>query len=362
MKNNRLPNFVSGRAALAAASLALLAGCAATGGYDSSYDAARADHPSTMSGGQYAPGDRLFRGRHLDEIHPRDTTLEEARLKHLADFQGIEGARLAHRLYASHAEELDGACEAQVKVAQGETLWDISELCDVSIFVISDVNPAVAPASDLREGQILNIPHANVMTPTDFPSSRLGANRVSYGDGGVDSLPLSPILKSPSVYHVQAGDSLTEIASTHSVSAATLANLNPDVDWRFMPVGAAILIPAQRIENKAYVPSVKKPSVKRSDILEINRTAVKPGSEVRLAARGLTPLTTVSVYRGPNRRQMELVGEFVTNEAGELYADARIKKSSNLGGVVFAAAVGDDYLYSPRVNVVKLKNEGGYKR
>ena len=204
MKNNRLPNFVSSRAAFAAASLALLAGCATSGGYGGAYETARADHPSTMSGGQYAPGDRLYRGRHLDEIHPRDTTLEEARLKHLADFKGIEGARLAHRLYASHAEELDGACESQVKVAQGETLWDISELCDVSIFVISDVNPSVAPASELREGQILNIPHANVMTPTDLPTSRLGGgNSISYGDG-IDSLPLSPILKSPSVYHVQA--------------------------------------------------------------------------------------------------------------------------------------------------------------
>jgi|GEM_PF-6972228 len=356
MKNNLLPKFSSGRAALAAASLALFTGCATTGGYDS-YNTARADHPSTMSGGQYAPGDRLFRGRHLDEIHPRNTTLEEAQLKHLADFQGIEGARLAHRLYASHAEDLDGACEAQVKVAQGESLWDIAEYCDVSIFVLSDFNASVGSSSELREGQVLNIPHANVLTPTDLPRSGLGgANNVSFGDG-IDSLPLSPILKSPSVYHVAAGDTLTEIARNHNVSAATLANLNPDLDWRFMPVGAAVLIPAQRIENKAYVHSPKKPSVKRSDILEISRTAVKPGAEVSLAARGLPALTAISVYRGPNRREMELVGEFVTNEAGELYADARVKKSSNLGGVIFAASVGDDYLYSPRVNVVKLKNE-----
>ena len=84
---------------------------------------------------------------------------------------------------------------------------------------------------------------------------------------------------------------------------------------------------------------------------------MKPGATVELAARGLPPLTTVSLFSGANRRELTSAGEATTNAAGELFTDVKAKKSTDLGGVIFAAAIGDIYLYSPRVSVVKLKNE-----
>ncbi len=308
----------------------------------------------TVGGGvsaQYAPGDRLYRGDHLESIHASDVTPEESRRRELAAFSGIDGARLAHRLYTAHAEELDGSCESKITVGQGESLWDIAELCDISIFTLTDGNPHLGAGNHVFEGQELNIPHTNTLNPT-------GLVDISYGDRAED-LPLSPFLNPPSIYHVQEGDTLSAIAARHNVSAAAIANLNPGIDWKIAPVGAAVKLPATPIA-KASAPSAKttaaKPVTAASEFLEVNSVSIKPGGKVRLAARGLPPQALVSLYRGANRRSMTLVGEYRTNDLGELYAEVTVPRKTDLGGVVFAAATRGDYLYSPRVSVEKIRN------
>ena len=235
----------------------------------------------------------------------------------------------------------------------GETVWDIAELCDVSPFVLSDYNPSLGKNSNhVFEGQTLNIPHANSINQSEF-------FRTSISDvprDSIASLPLSPILKTPRIYHVESGDTLSGIASRHNISAAQIANLNPGIDWRYIPVGMAIKLPAERIANAPVVSSGDKPRVNTAQILQVSREAVRPGGTIRLAAYGLPAQKAVSIYRGPNRREMTYVGEFFTTDEGKLYADARINKSADPGGVIFAAAIDGEYLYSRRVNVVKVRN------
>ncbi|MEL7488720.1 MAG: LysM peptidoglycan-binding domain-containing protein, partial [Pseudomonadota bacterium] len=306
---------------------------------------------ASATDGRYAPGDRLYRNNHVETLHARDVTAEEARQRELASFTGIEGARLAHRLYrGSHAEALDGDCERQIVVGQNETLWDISELCDVSIFTLTDYNTNVGNPRHVFEGQTLFIPHANSVNNEAF----FDASFVS----GVDALPLNPLLAGGDVHHAEAGDTLSSIAQRHNVSAAAVANLNPGVDWRRLGDGATIKLPARK--RIAPTPAMKaEPKIVRSSTLDLNRTAVEPGGAVRIAATGLPANADVALYRGPNRRSLDFVETVRTDENGDLFAEAaaRAPSATASGGVIFAASVDGDYIYSPRVTILKLKND-----
>lgn len=329
-----------------------IAGACATDGAD------YADEDGNGTGSEYAlfaPGDRVFRHNNIEKIYARDLTIEESRKREIADYKGIEGARLAHRLYkGDRAETLDGDCESEIVVGANETLWEIADLCDVSIFILSDFNTTDEKLRNVVEGQLLKIPHA---TAINVPSSGQIFSTSANGNLSAQAIPLNPFLTPPSVYHAQSGDTLSGIARRHNASAAAIANLNPDVDWTKLQIGAPLKLPALRIDAADKKPSVSgSHSIgERSKILEIDKLAAKPGETIQLAAQGLPPFETVSIYGGENRRSLQLIGEFTTNELGELYADTKIKSKADLGGVIFAAGVDGDYLYSPRVSILKLK-------
>ena len=77
MKIKSLPKIMCGRAALAAGAAALLAGCVSTAPYEVAE--VEGAYPDGYYGAHYAPGDRLYRGNHLKEIHGAGVTPEEAR-------------------------------------------------------------------------------------------------------------------------------------------------------------------------------------------------------------------------------------------------------------------------------------------
>ena len=345
MKNNILKAvFLASAAALTGA----LAGCA-TGIEDRT---ARAGDYVTDDP-RYGPGDRVFKGGQVDTVFHHDRTLEESREIWRASYSGVAGARLAHELYrGQQAEALDGDCEARVVANAGETLWDIADFCDVSVFELGDFNPGLGPTKLVSAGDILSIPHTGVF---DLDGLRNGQ--------GVDSLPLNPLggplnaisATKVKAYRVQPGDTLSEIAQRHSVSAATIANINPGTDWRALPIGALVSIPVVNAAAKKQPVGAKAPGVHTSaslaPILEVDKRAARVGERIKIAAAGLPPSTEVRLYRGLNRREMDYIGAFVTNAAGELYADARAVKTPHKGGLIFAAAVdGGDTVFSRRVN------------
>ncbi len=338
----------------AAFACAAAAGCETTG---TGYGAAGGGL-SSAAGAGYAPGDRLYQGNHLEAIYGSEVSPEEAKMMERAAFRGVEGARLAHRLYrGSHAEALDGACESKILSERGETLWDIAELCDVSLYVLSEHNPSLNGSTHVFEGAEITIPHTNTVSPEGVFEADF--NLVSRG---VDELPLSPLTAAPAIYHAEAGDTLASIAVRHRVSAAAVANLNPGIDWRRpAPAGAAIRLPVpRRIEVAVLAPRAKAAVHAEEEaapsILNVSATSAKPGGEVRLTASGLPPRAAVSLYSGANRRSLRLIGGSETNDRGELDASASVPGGADLGGVIFAAATDGGYLYSPRVSVLKLKN------
>ncbi|MEM9169980.1 MAG: LysM domain-containing protein [Pseudomonadota bacterium] len=309
---------------------------------------------------RYGPGDRLHRGNHLDTIHARNTTLDEARANELAAYRGVEGARLAHRIHGRfEAERLDGACEPAIHAAGGETLNDIADLCDVSVATLVAYNPDAGAPNHAQDGALIFIPQANDLNGPAIAARYYapgGFHEASAGGGAIEV---------STVHHVQQFDTLALIAHRYQVSAARLANLNPQIDWNRLKPGVVRLQLPERSaadrtadapsRNAVAAPSAKSAAKAASAHLSVSARAVSPGEFVTLSADGFAPGERVAVFRGSDRRHLKAIDEVVVGPDGAVRVSASAA-AADLGGVIFAASNGETTLYSPRVSVVKISN------
>lgn len=373
-------------AAMGAVALAALtAGCATSGGSDSS---------AYRSSAYYVGADRLYRDNFVRNTRPHLSPNDPAAAyanppapapRSLAAFDGIAGARLAHQMYPWQiAEQLDGACEPNVKLLPGETLYDVEQLCDVSLYQILAYNPQIRSARHIRDGVSLEIPQIPNPERAAFISTNFG-------------VPGAPVAGAVS-YVVQPGDTLNSISGRHLVSAASVANANPSVDWRVTPVGQTILIPASAgvpligapslatpapqpqattgslpynyghsgsgvvYDPTGIMPYVMTPAQRAAEseaprsLLRINRRTVEPGGDVTVSGKNLPKNAEVSLYGGPNGSQMQFLKTVRTDENGEFSEQVKVTPEANVGGVIFeATVVGDseERYQSPRVGVAK---------
>ncbi|MEM9706988.1 MAG: LysM peptidoglycan-binding domain-containing protein [Pseudomonadota bacterium] len=382
---NTSSRLTTARLALTASAFAFLGACATSGG-------------SVYSDARYAPGDRLYRKNNVEALYPRNISPSQSKRLELASFQGIEGARLAHRLYpGERAEALDGACEPRVTAAPSESLYDIADLCDVSVLTLADFNPGVQSPSRLPTGAEIYVPHVNPTRGLDIMELDGGVARVGYG---VDSLPLSPLYLGGGVslgdgaHVISAGDTLTALAVKYDVSVQSLVAANPSLDWVRMPVGEEVRLPASAnagaktanavssaesdsLDTEDYAPGYIRardvygdgpvtpaiaPSVAKtrvfspSSALDLSTDSVRPRGSVTISADGFPKNALVSIYRGPNRSDMRFVGDVQTDGSGSLRTSVSVG-SGNAGGVIFLAALDGVKVYSPRVAIETIKPE-----
>lgn len=368
---------------------ALVAGCASTAPQSQQMAAGYGARTGTST-------DRLFRndGVEATREHPRHA-YEPSDARLLADYGGIEGARAAHLDYANdRAESLDGACESSVRTAEGETLYDIAELCDVSLTALMSANPQIGNPRHVAPGQMLRVP--------GMPDSERQAIVVAYLSGvapahaGQAGIPTT-------LYVSQPGDSLERISAVHLVSEARVATLNPGVDWERLKPGVEIRLPAQGVvvaAPGAHAGAAKKATSRAdvvtdesasgqvrdrdlsddltkvmpfrlrpargsvdpgvddsSNVLGVDRTFVKPGSDVTVSATGLPANARVTISRGGNRNNLKEVDSATTGPDGSLNARVRVPEGADAGGVIFKATVDKNgrTIYSDRVGVETVK-------
>ncbi len=349
------------------------------------------DRYADASGGYYNPSypdaDRIFRNGYVDATRPLSAAHAAMAVdaRTLAAYEGIEGARLAHQVYAeAQAERLDGACERYVKILRGETLYDIASLCDVPVYMLMDYNPSVDSPRHVFDGQTIEVPYL------------LNGDRLAYAqEAGLINVAAS--------YVVQPGDTLTSIAAAHLAPAYSIADLNPEVDWRALPIGAKILIPAEpaalsvpgtprakpissylgdgdfsgdrswRRRGEGHVSEIEKlmpyklkpigaEEATANDfggMLTVDRAIVSPGQRVSVSAAGLPANALVTISRGPNRAELRAVETVRTGPDGTLNADVRVPRRADMGGVVITATVDGtgETLYSERVGVLGVSDE-----
>ncbi|HBS31398.1 MAG TPA: hypothetical protein DEA40_06610 [Parvularcula sp.] len=308
----------------------------------------------------------------------------------LASYEGIAGARRAHQLYArADAEALDGRCERFIEPAATETLDDIADLCDVPRETLVAYNPDVK-----------NISYAERVVTIEIPGGKVAPSGTFAATDALASL-----------YEVQEGDSLSSIAYRLNVSESVLANSNPDVSWTTLSPGQMLQRPAaaaapaldrpgpyvapagggwqgwggNRADASAggaggqarHAPFAMRPTrsftgrdsgAPEGAALVVDKPAVLAGGRVRVTAR-VRPGEDVTFYSGAaldrpttaGKDRMKEVARVTADENGEATASISVKRTSDMGGVIFKAVPDStgEALYSGRVGVIKLEEDGG---
>ncbi|MFN0023526.1 MAG: LysM peptidoglycan-binding domain-containing protein [Parvularculaceae bacterium] len=367
--------------------LVLAGGAAALAGCATSYDTAGRDpydaayytgaeqlYAADIRAAQFAPQQRSANGTPFE----------------LVSYEGIDGARRAHQLYTrAEAEALDGRCERFIEPSAAETLIDVADLCDVPLETLVAFNPDVANISYAERVVTIEIPGGKVSPRGTFAASNALAE----------------------LYEVKDGDTLSSVAYRLNVSAASLANSNPDVSWTTplsagqvlrKPVaaasspasaGAASANPAPyspaewqgyasagrgissggnldaAARHAPYTLRPTRPFAGRASAnpdgadLVVDKAAVRVGDRVRVTARA-EPGTDVTFYSGatldtesgdPADRMRE-VATARADANGEATASVRIKRRSDMGGVIFKAVPEGrgEAVYSNRIGVINL--------
>lgn len=296
----------------------------------------------------------------------------------LVSYAGIDGARRAHELYTQdEAEALDGRCEKYIRPVATESLIDIANLCDVKLDALVAFNPDVTNVSYASSGAVIEIPGGTVSPRGAFAMT--------------DALS--------ELYAVQKNDTLDNIAYRLDVSATSIMNANPDVDWSAglsegqiirKPAAVATTAPSAAYHAPpaapaqwegysgakglgrseagsagivAHAPYTLKPvrsyappsGVYPDAKLEVDKAFVKPGDSVTVTAQA-TPGADVAFYSGDAPGDLKKSKTVRADETGTARATMRIKKNTNMGGVVFGARPegSSETQYSDRVGVVKL--------
>ncbi|MDZ7626897.1 MAG: LysM peptidoglycan-binding domain-containing protein [Parvularculaceae bacterium] len=365
------------RALLLSAAAAALSACATsveTAGRDPyasvTYTGAEQFYAADLRAAQYPPAQSSENGTPFE----------------LVSYEGINGARRAHQLYTrAEAEALDGRCEKFIEPSATETLADIADLCDVPLETLVAYNPDVKSVNYAERVVTIEIPGGKVNPSGTFAAS--------------DALA--------SLYEVKEGDSLSAIAYRLNVSADALANLNPDVTWTTLTPGQLLQRPvaasaapvatyvaptpgwegyagnrggpsdARRGADVRHAPYALRPTrpfagrdpgTPVSADLVVDKPAVRAGDRVRVTARRLSPGEEVTFYSGEalDREtdaagdRMKEVGRARADENGEASASIRVKRKSDMGGVIFKAVPerSNGALYSDRVGVVNVDGKG----
>lgn len=155
-------------------------------------------------------------------------------------FNGINGARVAHRLYAdARAERVDGDCEARVNIERGETISDIAEYCDVPVAALIDANPQIRNLRSVSAGELIRVPDVRGNVYEGSPRHQ----SVRYSDDYVQASVIETDRGDRSYYVVRRGDTLGEIASQFDVSLREIRRLNGNIDPYALQVGERIYLP-----------------------------------------------------------------------------------------------------------------------
>lgn len=354
---------------LTAAGASALSACA------TSYEAGRDPYASAV----YTGAEQLYAADiRATEFPPAQRSANGTPFE-LVSYEGIDGARRAHKLYSrAEAEALDGRCERFVEPAATETLIDIADLCDVPLETLVAYNP-----------DIKNISYAERVVTVEIPGGKV---RPSGTFAAADALA--------GLYEVKEGDSLDAIAYRLNVSASALANSNPDVSWTTLTPGQLLQKPVLEtsstyaaapysapqdtawqgwapnrpgasaavggdVRHAPYTLRPTRPFAGRDPgtpveaYLVIDKPAVRAGDKLNVTAPA-RPGQEVTFYIGENARSANReVARATANADGKATASIRVRRKANMGGVIVKAVPDGsrDALYSDRIGVINLDSE-----
>ncbi|MEQ9258108.1 MAG: DUF5818 domain-containing protein [Roseovarius sp.] len=175
------------------------------------------------------------------------------------------------------------ACGATYQIQPGDTLYRVSQRCDVGLTRIMNLNPGL-DARDLAIGQEVRLARS-----AGYESGDDETRQARQGDG---------------TYRVGEGDTLYSIAQSVGVSLLELITANEDVDPSELVVGDLITLPSER----------------QSATVGITPQSGTRGSDVTIRARNLRPNDYVTVGVGPSASDWDAIGQAQVANDGDMSA------------------------------------------
>lgn len=181
------------------------------------------------------------------------------------------------------------ACGPSYAIAPGDTLYQVSQRCNVGLTRIMELNPNI-DARDLSVGQTVRLTRG---TRTD------GQTGTDYRNG---------TRRGAETYRVGQGDTLYSIAGAVGVSVIELLNANGIVDPADLRVGDVIDLPSD-------APSAA---------VRITPESGPPDTRVTLRARNLRPDDWVTIGAGRISSEWRAVGQARAHARGDLEAEVAL--------------------------------------
>jgi len=178
--------------------------------------------------------------------------------------------------------QAQSACGASYDIRPGDTLYAVSQRCEVGLTRIMSLNADVNPRS-LEVGQEIRlVAQAETAPETDTPGR-------DASDG----------------YRVEPGDTMLSIAQAAGVTLLELLEANGDLDPDALPVGEFLDLPD---------------AGETSATIRLSRDSGLPGGEVTLNARNLRPDDWVTVGVGLAASEWSAIDQARVAGDGELSA------------------------------------------
>ncbi|WP_166434103.1 LysM peptidoglycan-binding domain-containing protein [Roseovarius spongiae] len=191
------------------------------------------------------------------------------------------------------AADAQTRCGASYEMQPGDTLYQVSQACRVSLARIFDLNPDIGDIDDIAVGTEIRV--------------------ASRPDGVDDS-------EAPArdTYEVESGDTLFSIAQAVGTSVAALLNENDNVNPFALAVGEILDIPTGD----------------RQAGFRVRPLAGPPGGEVTVQARNLTPGDYVTVGVGPTAAEWRALRQVRVAADGELRTDVGVPDWADPGDIL----------------------------
>lgn len=186
-------------------------------------------------------------------------------------------------------------CGPTYEIQPGDTLYQVTQQCRVSLSRIYDLNDIGNPR-DIAVGTQLRLV-SDASTPAEG------------GDGTA---------RAGSTYQVESGDTAYSIAQAFGVSLMSLLAENENLDPLRMAVGETLNIP-DGDRNAAF---------------NITPLSAEPGDEVTVRARGLTPNTYVTLGAGQSASEWRVLRNAQVAPDGELVTEVRVPEWVEAGDIL----------------------------
>ncbi|SFQ17892.1 LysM peptidoglycan-binding domain-containing protein [Tranquillimonas alkanivorans] len=192
-------------------------------------------------------------------------------------------------------------CGATYEIEPGDTLYQVTQQCRVSLSRIYELNDIGNPR-DIEVGTVLRL-EADAQAGADYAGDEDDTRSQARAEGS---------------YRVQEGDTPYSVAQSLGISLMALLSENEDLDPLSMAVGEMLDVPDED-RNAAF---------------NIQPLAGPVGSDVSVRARGLTPDSYVTIGAGPTSAEWYAITNAQVAADGEVSTEVQVPDWADPGDIL----------------------------